>query len=216
MNRRTKLLSHAFVLFAALALATTAHAQADRTTGGIKGRVKVAEGSASGINVVVREGKGEQEREVARTSTDRKGNFELRGLKPGVYGLTFRKPGLQIGRLEEVEVQAGRVVSLKDKLYLPVDEGSIAFVRGSVFDAEGKSLAGARVELSRLEADGSAKKVDSRVTNQLGTFAFRLPPDPARYRLTVKADGMATATEDVEVDSAAVFRVALSLAPAPR
>lgn len=213
MFRQTNLLSRVFVFVFALA-SLTASAQ-ERTTGGIKGHVKVAEGDLSGISVIVREGKGEDEREVARTSTDRKGNFEFRGLKPGVYGITFRKPGLQIGRLEDVEVRAGKVVSLKDKLYLPVDEGSIAFVRGSVFDPEGKSLAGARVELSRLGPDGSIKKLDSRITNQLGTFAFRLPPDPARYRLTVKADGMATAIEDVAVDSAAVFRVALSLSPAP-
>jgi hypothetical protein len=53
------------------------------------------------------------------------------------------------------------------------------------------------------------------VTNDLGQFSFRLTPDPAKYRLTAKADHMA-ATKDVEIDAAMVYRVALSLIPAPK
>jgi protocatechuate 3,4-dioxygenase beta subunit len=117
--------------------------------------------------------------------------------------------------MEHVEVRAGKTVSLKDRLFLPVDEGSIAHLRGSVFRADGRSLPGAKVELARAEADGSFKKLDDRVTNSTGSFAFRLPPQNARYRVTAKADGMQPATEEVNVDGAAIFRVALSLNPAP-
>jgi len=53
------------------------------------------------------------------------------------------------------------------------------------------------------------------VTNDLGQFSFRLPPDVAKYRLTAKADHMVTATKDVDVDGAVVYRVALSLVPSP-
>jgi len=99
-------------------------------------------------------------------------------------------------------------------LHLPVDEGSIAFIRGSVFNASGLSLLGARVELARVEGDGTLKKLDSRVSNATGSFAFRLPPVRARYRLTAKADGMEAANEEVNVEGAAIYRVALSLSPA--
>lgn len=186
-------------------------AQQRTTTGGIKGRVKVAQGSAAGVVVGVRL----DDREVARATTDAKGAFEVRGLAPGTYALTLRKPGLQLGRMSEVEVRAGKVKSLKD-LYLPIDEGSIAFLRGSVFYPDGRSVAGARVEVARVEADGTLRRIDSRVTTEYGSFSFRLPPETARYRVTVKADRMETATSDVEIDSAAIFRVALTLNPAAK
>jgi protocatechuate 3,4-dioxygenase beta subunit len=152
--------------------------------------------------------------EVAQTSTNAKGEFSFHDVTPGSYGMTLRKSGLQVGRMEGVEVRAGKTVTLKEGLYLPVDEGSIAFIRGSVFSAAGRSFMGAKVELSRVEADGSLKKLDSRVSNATGSFAFRLPPQRARYRLTAKADGMEPATQDVEVEGAAIYRAALSLEPA--
>lgn len=182
------------------------------TTGGIGGRVRVDSGqSAAGVAVEVREG----ETEVAHATTGAKGEFEIQGLAPGSYGLTFRKPGLQIGRTEEVQVRAGRTTTLSN-LYLGVDEGSIAHLRGSVFTGEGRSLPGAKIELARVEADGSVKKLDSRVANGYGQFAFRLPPARARYRVTAKAEGMETASQDVDIEGAAIFRVALSLKPASK
>ncbi|MCA1634661.1 MAG: carboxypeptidase-like regulatory domain-containing protein [Acidobacteria bacterium] len=181
------------------------------TTGGIKGRVKVEKGSAAGIGVSIWQG----EREVANATTEGKGAFEVRGIAPGTYALTLRKPGLRVGRMSEVEIRAGKVTSLKD-FYLPIDEGSIAFLRGSVFYPSGRSVAGARVEVALVAADGTLKRIDSRVTTEYGTFSFRLPPEPARYRVTVKAGGMETATSDVEIDSAAIFRVALTLTPAAK
>ena len=209
-------------LLAALAalLALAAHAPAQKkskkqepTTGAIVGRVRVEEGSnAGGVNVVVRSG----DREVAETSTNAKGEFAFREVQPGTYGLTLRKVGLQIGRMEGVEVRAGKTVTLKEGLYLPVDEGSIAFIRGSVFSSSGRSFNGVKVELARVESDGSLKKLDSRVSNATGSFAFRLPPARARYRLTAKADGMEPATADVEVEGAAIYRAALSLEPAKK
>ena len=183
------------------------------TTGAISGRVRVDAGmSPGGVNVYVRRG----EDEVAHASTDAKGEFEVRDLQPGTYGLTLRKAGLQVGKMEGVEVRAGKTVSLKDRLFLPVDEGAIAHLRGSVFRSDGRSLPGAQVELARVEADGSTKKLDSRVSNGTGSFAFRLPPERARYRVTAKADGMQPATEEVNIDGAAIFRVALSLSPASK
>lgn len=197
--------------FAVLALAAGAAAQPppQPTTGGVRGRVRVGAGTPSDISVTVRQG----DREVKTARTNAKGEFEVVGLAPGSYGLTFRKPGLQVGRLENVGVRAGRPVSLKDKLFLPVDEGAIAFIRGSVFDKAGRGFGGAKVELELVGADGTVKKLDSRVTNGLGQFGFRMTPEAARYRLTARADGMETAVSEMTVDGAAIFRVALTLAP---
>ncbi len=110
-----------------------------RGTGGIKGKVKVETGTAAGVSVVVRRG----EQEVTRVATDKGGSFVVSGLQPGRYGLTFRKPGLSVGTIENVEVKSGKTRSLGDRLVLSVDEGSIAFIRGSVFSPSGRSVPGA-------------------------------------------------------------------------
>lgn len=184
-----------------------------QTTGNVKGRVRVDSGAtAGGVTVIARQG----ESEIARAVTNNKGEFEIKGLAPGIYALTFRKPGLSVGTMEKIEVRAGKTRSLSDRLFLPIDEGSIAFIRGSVFTASGLIVPNARVELARLLPGGETKKLDGRITNYAGSFAFRLTPEAARYRITVKADGMETATKDIEVEGAQVYRVALSLSPAAK
>lgn len=210
-----RLLAAACAALLALTLVATGAAQKkskkpEPTTGAISGRVKVAPGATpGGVAVTVRRG----DEEVARRETNSKGEFEFPGLAPGTYGLTLRKAGLEVGRMEDVEVRAGRTVSLKDRLYLPVDDGAIAHIRGSVFDDNGRSVNAAKVELLRVEADGTLKKLDSRVSNGTGSFAFRLPPERARYRLTAKADGAEPATEELNIDGAAIYRIALMLHP---
>lgn len=196
-----------------LALAATASVAQDKTKGSLKGKVRdEREALVSGVTVTAQQG----EREVAHTTTNRKGEFLIEGLAPGRYALTFRKPGLSTGTVPNVEVRAGKTSSLPDRLILRIDEGSIAFLRGSVFTPEGRSVRGARVELSRLEADGTLKKLDGRLTSESGEFVFRLVPDAAKYRVTVKADGAEPVTKDVEIDGAAVYRVAVSLQPAQK
>src|ERR1051325_795789 len=140
----------------------------DKSLGSIKGKVRVETGTPGGVTVVVRHG----DKEVTRSTTDKNGDFVVSRLTPGVYGLTFRKPGLSIGSLEDIEVKAGKTRSLGDRLILTIDEGSIAFLSGSVFNAAGRSVASAKVELSRILEDGSTKKIDSRITTETGSFKF--------------------------------------------
>jgi hypothetical protein len=132
-------------------------------------------------------------------------------LRPGVYSVTLRKPGLSVGTIDDVEVKAGKPRSLGDHLILTIDEGSIAFIRGSVFSQDDRSAPNIRIELAKVEADGTVKKIDGRVTNEIGAFVFRLKPDAATYRVTAKPDGGAPVSKDVEIDGAAVYRVALSI-----
>ena len=181
----------------------------DKSLGAIKGKIRVETGTPSGVTVVVRRG----ETEVTRVQTAKGGDFIVSRLTPGTYGLTFRKPGLSIGTIEEVEVKAGKTRSLGDRLVLTIDEGSIAFLSGAVFAADGRSVPNAKVELARILADGTTKKVDGRVTTETGSFKFRLSPDAAKYRVSVKTDGAEPVSKDVDIDGAAVYRVALNLPP---
>lgn len=196
------------LVFAALLFAAATAVGQDKTLGKIKGKVRVETGTPGGVTVVVRQG----ETEVTRSSTDKNGDFLVSSLKPGIYGVTFRKPGLSIGTIEDVEVKAGKTRSLGDRLILTIDEGSIAFLSGSVFTADGRSVPNAKVELSKIMDDGTTKKIDGRITTETGSFKFRLSPEPGKYRVSVKTDGEPI-TEDVDIDGAAVYRVALSLPP---
>jgi hypothetical protein len=178
----------------------------DKSTGSIKGKVRVEKGSAAGVAVTLLQG----DREVSHSTTGKNGDFVLSRVNPGTYSVKFRKPGLSVGTIDDVAVKAGQTRTLGDHLYLAVDEGSIVFIRGSVFTEEGRSVPGVRVDLERVLSESSTKRVDSRVTGETGEFVFRLAPDVAKYRLVLKADGAEPSTKDVDVENAAVYRVALT------
>jgi len=197
-----------------LLITDLAAAQGGNSGGGVKGKIRVPDGATpAGINVSVRQG----ETEVARGETDRKGQFEIRGLAAGRYSMVFRKPGLSVAEVKDVDIEAGKVKSIKGgSLFLPIDEGTIAFLRGSVFNADGRSVPNVKIELARIEPDGDAKKIDGRLTSETGAFVFRLTPEVARYRVTAKMDGMESATQDVNIEGAAIYRIALTLKPTAR
>jgi len=184
----------------------------DKRTGGVKGKVRVETGTAAGVSVVVRQG----DLQVAHGLTTRSGEFELTGLKPGRYGVTLRKAGLSVGTIENIEIKAGKPKSLGDRLILTVDEGSIAFIRGSVFNEAGRSVPNVRIELAKVEVDGTTKKIDGRVTNEIGSFVFRLAPEVGKYRITAKPSGGEHVSKDVDIDGAAIYRIALSFKPAAK
>jgi hypothetical protein len=192
-------------------LSLTAVAQ-DKSLGAIKGKVRVETGTPAGVAVIVKQG----DREVMKGVTDKKGEFVVGRLTPGRYAVTFKKPGLNIGTIEDVEVKAGKTKSIGDNLMLGIDEGSIAFIRGSVFNQDGRSAPNVRVELARIMEDGTTKKIDGRVSNETGSFAFRLMPEAGKYRVTAKGGGGEPVSKDVEIDGAAVYRVALSLNIPPK
>lgn len=175
---------------------------------GVKGKVRVDESvTAEGVVVSVRQGGSE----VAHAETDRNGRFEITGLAPGRYALIFSKTGLRTAELRDFEISANKLRSLGDRVFMPVDEGALALLKGSVFNASGHSLGGAQVELARVNSDGTVQKIDGRVTNELGEFAFRLLPNAARYRLTAKFGSLAPAVKEVDIEGPSVYRVGLSL-----
>lgn len=178
----------------------------DKGTASVKGKVRVEKGSPSGVSVILMQG----DHEVSQSITNSKGDFVISRVNPGTYSIKFRKAGLSVGTIDDISLKAGQSRTLGDRLYLTVDDGSIVFIRGSVFTEEGRSVPGVRVDLSRLIDGNSGQKFDSRITGETGEFVFRLPPDVGKYRLTLKADGTEPSTKDVEVDNAAVYRVALT------
>jgi hypothetical protein len=196
---------------ALLLLISVAGLAQDKGTASIKGKVRVEKGSPSGVSVVLLQG----DREVTRVTTDKKGEFTIAHITPGLYTVTFRKPGLAVNSIANLDLRSGQKRMLHD-LVLGIDEGSIAFLRGSVFTESGRSVPGVRVELARIVAENSLQKIDARVTGETGEFVFRVSPETARYRVTVKADKVEPVSKDVEVDSAVVYRVALILKPMPR
>ncbi|MDX6611554.1 MAG: hypothetical protein QOD75_740 [Blastocatellia bacterium] len=204
MKTRLLVISCAVILFAAISGAAQ-----DGATGSIKGKVRVEQGSAEGVVVVLRQG----EREVSRTAANKKGDFLISRITPGTYGLSFRKPGLSVGLIDDIEVRAGKTRTIGDRLVLSIDQGSLVYIRGSVFTEGGLSAPGIRVELAKVLGDGSVKKLDARISDRTGQFVFVLPPDLATYRLSLKAEGVQPASEDVAVDGAAVYRKALTIKP---
>ncbi|HJU53618.1 MAG TPA: carboxypeptidase-like regulatory domain-containing protein [Pyrinomonadaceae bacterium] len=209
--KRTKTIAAALAVIL-LAAATASFAQ-DRSTGGIKGKVRLeSKKEAAGVTVTVRQG----EREVGHAVTDAKGAFVVSNLAPGTYGLTFRKPGLSVGTIEGIEVKAGKTKSLPDRLILTINEASIARLAGSVFTESGKSFPGVPVELALVGANGMAKKIDGRLTSESGQFAFKLSPDKAIYRVTIKPQGAEAQTKEVEIDGALIYRVAFSVVRPPQ
>jgi hypothetical protein len=178
----------------------------DKNTGAIKGKVRVEKGSAAGVAVILLQ----NDHEMARTTTSKGGDFTLTHVTPGTYSVKFRRTGLSVGTIADVTVKAGQTRTLGDHLFLTIDEGSLAFVRGSVFNEAGRSVPGVRVELAKIVNEQSTQKLDSRITGETGEFVFRLSPDSARYRLTLRADGAEAESKDIQVDGAAVYRVALT------
>ena len=208
MNR-----SKAILILLGLIMSAAAALAQGGNTGGIKGKVSVkGQGPTADVAVTARQG----EREVAHAVTDSKGEFLITGLAPGVYGITLRKTGLSVGSLEDIKVKAGKTTALPDRLVLTVNEASIARLWSSVFNDGGYSVPNVRIELARVQADGTIRKIDGRLTNETGQAVFRLSPDKATYRLTIRADGAEPQSKDVEIDGAMVYRVAFTIQRAPK
>ena len=179
---------------------------ASAQSGGAKGKVRNTKGDGlSGVEVTARrEGK-----DVKTVKTDSKGNFEMTGLSAGKYNFVFDKAGYAIGLKYDVEIKSGDIRDLGDRLILSVDSGTQVIVNGSVFNQDGRSVTGAKVEVVRI-GGGQEKKVFTLYTNISGEFTFRQPEGAATFRITASARGV-SASKEISVDSAARYRLAITL-----
>ena len=178
-----------------------------QSTGSVKGKIKNMDGGAiSGATITARLGS----RDVGTARSGSKGEFYLDGLDEGTYNFVFDAKGYASGIKYSVEIKANKTKDLGDRLILMIDRGSFVIVQGSVFFNDGTSVRGIDVRVEKVKADGSAQKLATLVTNDLGEFTFRRPEGAAKYRMTVKY-GDTVATKEIEVESAAVYRTVVSL-----
>jgi len=194
-----------FILFIALFVVSSISITAQ--TGGLKGKVRNSKGSGiPSVTITAR-----QDGKVIKTvKSDGKGNFIIQDLENGVYNLVFDSRGYSSSLLSNVEVKKNKLRELPDSLILSVDQGTLVIIRGSVFNQDGRSVTGAEVTIEKLNSDGSTRKMGSVYTNVSGEFTFRQPEGAAKFRLTAKLKDQ-TASKEVEVDSAAIYRLALNL-----
>lgn len=196
-----------FLLFVfALTLANGA-AFAQQETGGVKGKVRASTGDGIAAATVTARQNGT---DVKSATADGKGNFVLDNLKPGIYNLVFSKSGYSSGVLYNVEVRKKKIGDLKERLILTVDQGSQVIIKGSVFLPDGRSFGGAEIKIERVSADGTTEKVGSSVSTYSGEFTFRFAEGAAKYRVTASMKD-AKASKEVEVDGAAIYRLAITL-----
>ena len=175
-------------------------------SGGVKGKVRGPNGkgiSNAAISVLL-DGK-----EVKSAITNTKGEFAVAGLAKGKYNILFDADGYSSGTLHAVEIGSG-VRDLGDRLILSQDRGNFVILQGSVFFKEGSSVTAAKIDLKQVNADGSTKSLGSTYTGTFGEFAFRRPPGAIKLRVTAKYKD-ASASKDVDVDEAAIYRVAITL-----
>ncbi len=192
------------LLAAAFCLAPSAIAQ---STGGLKGKVRTASGDGIGNATITARQKGV---DLKTVKGDSKGNFVMEGLETGRYNVVFDAPGYSSGVLYNVEVKKNKVSDLGDRLMLSSDQGTQVIVKGSIFYKEGTSVTGAKVELEKVNADGSTQRLGSSMTNISGEFTFRRPEGAAKLRVTAKFKGI-SGSKEIEVDQAAIYRLAITL-----
>ena len=188
-----------FVFLTAAALA--------QETGGAKGKIRTIKGDGISSASVTARLKGQ---DVKSVKSDAKGSFEMTGLEPGVYNFIFEKSGYSAGIKYNVEIKKKSTVDLGDRLILMIDQGSLVLINGSVYNQDGRSITGAKIEIEKVNSDGSTKKIGNGYTNVSGEFTFRQPDGSAKFRVTASFKGISDSKE-VSVDSAGVYRLAITL-----
>lgn len=188
-------------------LAFSSFAAFAQNTGGAKGKVRTSRGDGlSGATVTARQ----DSEDVKSVKSDAKGNFALKGLKPGLYNFVFEKNGFSTGVKYNVEIKKDKEVNLGDRLVLTVDKGTQVIINGSVYNQAGFGIYGAKIEIEKISADGKTRKVSSGYSSEFGEFNFRFSEGAARLRVTASAKGV-SASKEIEVDNPAVYRVAITL-----
>lgn len=176
-------------------------------TGGLKGTVRSVKGGGIADATVTARQKGVG---IKSTTTNSKGDFTIDGLDSGLYNLVFEARGYSSGTLYNVEVKKNKVRELTERLILTSDQGTQIIIKGSVFDKHGRSLSAVEIKLEKINGDGSVRKIGNSMSTYSGEFTFRQPEGAAKFRVTASYKGV-TGTKEVEVDTAAIYRLAITL-----
>ncbi|MBO0798494.1 MAG: carboxypeptidase regulatory-like domain-containing protein [Blastocatellia bacterium] len=182
--------------------------QAGAQTGTIKGKVKGQKDKAL-EGVVVRAIKTAGQERIPETKSDSNGDFELTGLQPGSYSLTFEKPGYKRFSTHKLDLAAGDTLKLNRVIELSRESESFAVIRGAVFNPGGFTLSNAAVTIERI--DGGKKFKKETVSLEGGEFAFRVKAEKAKYRISATYPGYQTSATEVEIESDEVRNIAVRL-----
>ena len=195
------------ILFSSLAIVLSSLIAAAQPSGGVKGKVRSMAGQGiAGATVTARQ----NSQDIRSVKSNNKGEFQLGGLQAGSYNIVFDARGYSSGIKYDVEVKPDKIVDLGDRLIMQVDQGTLVIVRGSVFFKDGTTVTAAKVLIEKVNEDGSTQKIGTVNTNIFGEFSFRRPEGKATYRMTASYRD-SKASKDIEVDSAAIYRLAISL-----
>ncbi len=200
------------ISLAALLVCLGAFAAVAQSTGGAKGKVRNM--NSDGIPNATISARQEGV-DLKSVKSDAKGNFMLDGLEPGIYNLAFEAKGYSAAVQYKVEIKAGKIRDLGDRLILMVDRGSRIILRGSVFFSTGHSAPGAKVIIERSNGDGSFRKLGEVMADSIGDFSYSMPEQNAKIRIRASLKD-AKGTKEIDVDSAMVYRVAVSLDAEPK
>jgi len=199
-TRTFSLLAGAFLLLAVVSLASA------QPSGGFKGKVRTSSGTGiAGATVTARQNGAD----VKTVKADSKGAFVLDGLESGRYNLAFDAPGYSSGVLYNVEVQKKKIADLGERLILTRDRGEQFVVKGSVFFKEGHSITGAKIEIEKVNSDGTTKKLGSGFTDSSGEFSYSTW-EASKLRITATYKGV-SGTKDLDLADPAIYRLAISL-----
>lgn len=193
-------LTSVFILLTSLAV----HAQ---SSGSAKGKIRNTHSEpVANVSVTARR----DSKDVSSVTSNNKGEFVFNHLEPGVYSFVFDAPGYSSAIKYNIEVRRNKTVDLGDRLVLVVDKGTLVIIQGSVFSKDGTSVTGARIEVEKLNADGTTSSFPTVYTNIYGEFTFRQPEGATKYRITATYKDR-SASKEIEVGSAAVYRIAIHL-----
>lgn len=178
-----------------------------QSTGGVKGKIRNLRGDRiADATITARQ----NSRDVRSAKSNAKGEFVLDGLESGLYNIIVDAPGYSTGIKNNVEIKRNKIVDLGDRLFLSIDRGTQVIVNGSVFYKDGTSVFGAKVDVEKVLQNGSVEKIGTYTTNISGEFTFRQPDAAAKFRITARHK-KTSATKELEVESAAIYRFAISL-----
>ena len=203
MIKRKSYIAISILLLSAFCLLPSVLAQ-----GGVKGKLRNTKGSGIGGATVVARLDG---KDVKTVTTDNKGSFLMEGLRAGTYNIVFDADGYSTGVKFAVPIKNGDVRDLGDRLILAVDQGTQLIIKGSVFFREGTSVQAAKVEIERVNNDGSTKNLGTVYTNISGEFTYRLPMGSSKVKVTARYKGVSGSKEIDDMVNAGIYRTAITL-----
>jgi Carboxypeptidase regulatory-like domain len=174
-------------------------------TGSAKGKVKAPNGKGISEASVTAFLDGT---EVQNVVTNEKGEFLISDLKEGIYSFVFEKTGFNSGSLKRMQILSGQVRNLGDLGLRITDNRTYVILRASVLDQDGRSVQGAKVEISRVDGN-NYKTLRTLYTNEAGEVAERFPEQTTTFRLTAYFPKTTPVSEEIKIEGAGMYHKVL-------